>query len=89
MKKHETFNTEKELNDRIELLKQKNFGELEYEILNTLEERQFILVYEVNEDLENIEIEDGLTNQNLNEQFQNDRPAGYSTEFISDNGNKG
>lgn len=88
MKKHETFNSEKELQDRIEELKKKNFGELEYEIINTLEERSFVLSYEDFENPEEDEITDGLKDQDKNDFAQNDRPAGYSTEFKQENGIK-
>lgn len=88
MKKHETFNNEKELQDRIEELKKKNFGELDYEIINTLEERSFVLSYEDFEDFEDDDIIEGLKDQDTNDFSQNDRPAGYSTEFKQENGIK-
>lgn len=88
MKKHETFNSEKELQERIEILKKKNFGELDYEIINTLEERSFVLSYEEFDNFENNEIIDGLKDQDTNDVAQNDRPAGYSTEFIQEHGVK-
>lgn len=81
MIKYETFSSEQELKDRIETLKKINFGQLKYEIINTLEERSFVLSYEWNDDLKE-DIHDGLKDQDKNDPAQHDRPAGYTTEFI-------
>lgn len=86
MKKYETFSNEKELNDRIDFLKNNFSKNIEYDITNTLEERKFILSYKLpdNNDLD----EEGLKDQNSNFLYQNDRPQGYSTEFNPENGVK-
>lgn len=81
MIKYETFANEQELKDRIETLKNRNSGELKYDITNTLEDRSFVLSYDWNVGFDD-EVVDGLKDQDKNDTAQNDRPAGYSTKFI-------